>query len=52
MAWWFEKSKYEQEENGRYPIVRGLGPHRQCDKCDRPPGLSPWWLRPLKGHEK
>jgi hypothetical protein len=22
MAWWFEKSKYEQEENGRYPIVR------------------------------
>jgi hypothetical protein len=22
MAWWFEKSKYEQEENGRYPVVR------------------------------
>ncbi len=22
MAWWFEKSKYEQEDNGRYPIVR------------------------------
>ncbi len=22
MAWWFEKSKYEQEENGRYPIMR------------------------------
>jgi hypothetical protein len=26
MAWWFEKSKYEQEENGRYPIVRVWDP--------------------------
>ena len=22
LAWWFAKSKYEPEENGRYPIVR------------------------------
>ena len=26
MAWWFEKSKYEPEENGRYPIVRVWDP--------------------------
>jgi hypothetical protein len=26
MAWWFEKSKYEQEENGRYPMVRVWAP--------------------------
>ena len=22
LAWWFEQSKYEPEDNGRYPIVR------------------------------
>jgi murein tripeptide amidase MpaA len=26
LAWWFEKSKYEPEENGRYPIVRVWDP--------------------------